>query len=327
MPEPSKMEKVWHMLQRLIVASPGGLPYLGPAYTQIRADADAADIKYLLGALKAMNAEQTRELATLMHATEDQIKSLMVKIEGAPIPPAQTRMVAVIPTGGRGGAMFPITSVMPKCLVYIDDRPMLQIILNTFLPFKHVIKKVIVVTRSFTRAIRESIRQGGYGDFVDCREIDKQVPGALLDLQGELQDGPFLLHYSDILIPGIDWAHVKRRYDESRELKGTAAMLLCSSYYRIGIGVITENVPELLGSFDEKPVHMRSNALANLGVGVFAPLTLGYLRNDDEGIFEKSLSRLLGNNQKVALYRVAEWEHVHELRDLYDVQKKHGAIP
>ncbi|MBN2036952.1 MAG: hypothetical protein JW768_09450 [Chitinispirillaceae bacterium] len=310
----------------ILKSLPSAIPYAGQAYATFCADVDTKKIREVLEDMQALNTEQTESILSSLNTTRETLETILKQMEKMISHSSQEKMNVVIPVGGRGISMFPITSVMPKCLVYIDDRSMLQQILNTFVPFQHIIKKVFVITREYTRAINENIRQGNYCDFVECREIDKNVPAALLSLKPELDDGPFLIHYADILIPSIDWGHVRERYDENSRRNKAIAMLLCSSYYPLGIGIIEESTPDVLKSFEEKPQNMLTRSFANIGVCVFDPRMLNHIEETDEGIFETSFRRFIEADRKVALYRVAKWTHVHELGDLYEIQQNYKKL-
>ena len=326
MSDTSPVSRIRKTLTRILASAPAAVPYAGQAYSTFRADADSEEVRQILEEIVTLTTEQREELSSLMLTANEAIDQLTNQLRRFASNPVEQKLVAVIPVGGRGGSMFPITSVMPKCLVYVGERTMLQHILNSFVPYPDVFKKVIVISRSFTAAIRENVRQGGYGEFVECREVDKNVPGALLDLRDELKDGPFLLHYNDILIDTVDWRFVWERFASARKHQGATAMLLCSSFYPVGIGVISEAEPEMLGSFDEKPHQMYASGLANIGVAIFDSKLLEYMRGDDEGVFEDSFRRVIDRRLPVSLFRVAEWHHVHELHDLYEIQRKRGEL-
>jgi NDP-sugar pyrophosphorylase family protein len=313
-------------LGRILASAPAAIPYAGQAYATFRADLDLAEVKQLLQEIRDLNVDQHRDLAQQMLTTQEVLTSLITQMQKLVSHPPTEKLVAVVPVGGKGGSMRPITSVMPKCLVYIGERSLLQHILNSFVPFPDVFRKVIVVSREFSSAIHENVRQGGYGSFVECRNINKDVPAALLELKPELEQSPFLLHYNDILIDKIDWAVVKERYMSFRR-KRVLGMLLCSTYHPTGIGVISEREPEMVDRFEEKPQNMQLfGFLANLGVAVFSPGFLDHIHYNDQGIFEKSINRSLESGAQLSLFRVGEWYHVHEMTTLYKIQRMRGEI-
>jgi NDP-mannose synthase len=326
------------MNQRLVEVFKGLLattPYVGPGFSEILRGLDKRDLIALIETLRCEIEGQTSELKTQLELNNAQLSKLLESIEAwrAQSPGEGERMTVVIPTGGLGISMAPLTYVMPKCLVTVGDRPLLQRIIDSFLdrnsrqPLR-IIKKVIVLTQSFHSAIAESVRQAGYGTFVECRQIKKAVPAALLELRDELAQGPFLVHYCDILIPQIDWIEVYDCYKRYRNKPAVIGMLICSRHYPLGIGVIIEQsrIPHLVHSFQEKPDHL-TGGLANLGVAVFHPEVFGYLRDEHQGIFEDTMEAVLAAHQRVGSFEVGEWEHIHELKDLIKAQRDRGQLP
>ncbi len=322
----SNLERILRTLNRLFASLPAAVPYAGNVYTTFRSDLDNAEVKQILEEIRKLDAEQREDLSQLMKVTKKAFDTLTKQLKKVTSQPQKEKLVAVVPVGGSAGSMFPISAVMPKCLIYVGKRTMLQHILNSFVPFPDVFKKVIVVTRQFNETIRENVRQGGYGEFVECKQIEKNVPGALLELKSELEQGPFLLHYNDILISKIDWSEVNERYMSTQKRKKISGMLLCSSFYPAGIGIISEKDGDMLDSFEEKPIHMQASGLANLGVCIFSPEILTLLHHKDEGFFEDSFKRILSNGERMAIFRVGEWHHVHALHHIFDIQKLKGAI-
>lgn len=323
MPNNLKLESIKTDYSRLLKSLLAAIPHVGPAFTQYMADINTSESRELLNQIKSLSSQEQQQLSSLIQTTNDAFQSLSHLImENLALQSDRKKIVAVIPVGGFGGSMFPLSTVMPKCLVYINDRTMLQHILNSFVPYQNIFKKVIVIARNFYDMICENIRQGSYGNFVTCLKIDKDLPAALLDIEDQLRSNTFLLHYNDILIPNINWDHVMNRYNEHRDQRNVDCMLFCSTYYKMGIGFITEEDPDILKSFEEKPIYL-THALANMGVALFEPRILDFIKTEDKGIFEDSFIRLINDKRTTAaLYRVKEWHHIHELRDLFEIQKQ-----
>lgn len=233
----------------------------------------------------------------------------------------EQKFTVVIPAGGEGGSLFPLNKVMPKCLVTIGRKSMIQHIIDSFLPYKNLFSEIIVITDKYSDAIKENIRQGGYGDFVKCREISAAVPKALLKIESKLTN-PFVLHYNDIIIEKINWHDVYDHYISKRKQIRQIGMLLCSKYYPINIGVIKEGDVNMLKSFEEKPEHLVGEYLANLGVGVFERELLNYIKDKDKGIFENTIYRVIKANRPILLYRVGKWYHIQDLQSLFYIQNE-----
>lgn len=317
----------------LLKSLPAGIPYVGSAYSQFIAEKGSEEIKMLLEDLRSSNETQINELTekyqidhkNFNEATEELGKLLaeINKTEKAEINKIE-KIDVVIPTGGKGESMFPITSMIPKCLIPIREKPLLLHIIDSFMEYRSLFNKIHVITCENSSAIEYALNQDRYAGFVECQRIDKNVPGALLDINFKIANKPFLVHYNDILIDKINWGDVLDTYFWLKKQKAIIGMVLCSRYYPLGIGVVREGQNNLIKSFEEKPDRL-IDFFANIGVAIFEPGFLQYVKSDDEGIFENSVKRVVEDRKNIGMYKVEnKWYHVHDLKDYRFVQSEYG---
>jgi len=58
-------------------------------------------------------------------------------------------------------------------------------------------EKVTVITGKYSDAIEENVKQGGYTDFVECRNIiGRSLPDVLLKARDFMRSTPFLIHFN-----------------------------------------------------------------------------------------------------------------------------------
>lgn len=319
------IDKIRDIIKKIARSLPSGVPYVGIIYTQYLSQLSSAEQRALLDELNKLSGEQydglSEQLRGIWQINREQIE-LTTKLLAELIPkePEPRKLVAVIPAGGRAGSMYPLSSAMPKILLIINTKPMLHHILDSLDKNKDIFSRVIILTREFSAAI-EAVAEP-YQPHVVCKKVKKNVPTALLEMRDELQT-PFLLHYNDILMDNVDWNDVSKRYSDLKGKHGVIGMLLCSAYHPLRVGIITEGPPDLVQTFDEKPEHL-IGMYANTGVSIFDPVLLRYVRRRDRGIYEDSVKRALEQGrEKLGLYRINRWWHVHSLTDHYDVQKQY----
>lgn len=301
------------LLKDVMAALPAGAPApFGPILAQIIRRMDGHKTEAVLQEIRSLSTDQRKMLEADLKLGRHILELVEEIRESRP----KVQMTAVVPTGGLGESLFPITTVIPKCLIPIGRRPMLHHILRSLHSANGVFKKAIVLTRGFSEAIEESVGQSGCNDFVECRRIEKEVPAALQEIRAELEGSPFLLHYNDILIEEIDWPRVLKCHVEQRASFDTTGMLLCSQHYPLKIGIVNEGKPDRLGSFLEKPLRL-PQGYANMGVAVFEPEFLNYVEPEDKGIFENTLKRAMEARRNFGLFRVGEWHHVDSIRDYH----------
>ena len=308
------------ILYKIVDYSPTAIPYAGNIYAQFLASEATEDLKALLNELKTLSQEERKSLDTTnseLTKIQEAINQL-ISSKGT-----KEKLTVVLPAGGEGGSLFPVTQVMPKCLVIVGNKSMIQHIIDPFYHHPDLFDKVIVMTGKYSKAIEENIKQGNYGDFVECKNISgKTLPDALLKLKDHLPKKPFLIHYNDVLIEDCDWNHIHNRYFEYQERCKHIGMLLCSRYYPfpLGIGVIKEGKTDRLLSFTEKPKQLVGDNLANLAVAIFEPEFFNYMEADHRGLFEDTIGSVIAAKRTISLYRIEKWHHVQDLKALYHLQ-------
>ncbi|CAD7839807.1 MAG: hypothetical protein [Olavius algarvensis Gamma 1 endosymbiont] len=180
-----------------------------------------------------------------------------------------------------------------------------------------------MITGKYSDAIEENVKQGGYTDFVECRNIiGRSLPDVLLKARDFMRSTPFLIHFNDVLIEECDWEHIHNRYFENKKRYKHIGMLLCSRYYPfpLGIGVIKEGKADILEGFTEKPDQLIGGTLANLAVAIFEPELFDYMKEDQRGFFEDTIGAVNSAKRPISLYRVEKWHHVQDLKALYYLQ-------
>ena len=297
---------------------PSSIPHIGSIYASAKNDLSHDKILDSLDSVKNLSEQGNSKLDDINNGISTLDKKLNKTLS---MKEKKQKFTVVIPAGGEGGSLFPLNKVMPKCLVTIGRKSMIQHIIDSFLPYKDLFNEIIVITDKYSDAIEENIRQGRYGDFVKCQKISTTVPKALLKIESKLKN-PFVLHYNDIIIENINWHEVYDHYISKKEQIRQIGMLLCSKYYPINIGVIKEGKMNMLESFEEKPKHLVGEYLANLGVGVFERELLNYIKNKDKGIFEDTIYRVIKAKRPILLHRVDKWYHIQDLQSLFYIQNE-----
>jgi len=319
------IDRIKGILKKVVASLPAGVPYAGPIYAQYLSQLSSEEQRALFNELTKLSEDQydalSEQLRGIWQINRAQIE-LTTKLleELIAQKPEILKLVAVIPTGGRASSMYPLSLGTPKTLLIINTKPMLHHILDSLEKNKDIFSRVIVLTSEFSATVEAAVEP--YRPHVECKKIERNVPAALLEMRDELQ-APFLLHYNDVLTDNIDWNDVYKHYIDLKRKHSIIGMLLCSMYYPLRIGVITEGPPRLVQNFEEKPDHL-IGMYANTGTSVLDPAFLRHVRRRDRGIYEDSMKRALEQGEeKFGLYQIDKWWHVHSVNDYYDMQKKY----
>jgi dTDP-glucose pyrophosphorylase len=169
----------------------------------------------------------------------------------------------VIMAGGRGTRLAPFTSVLPKPLIPVDDKPIIQHIIDRFVDFG--INEVILTINYKSKILKayfDELEPIYSVDFIE--ETDPLgTAGALRFLKKEL-DKPFLVTNCDVIID-TDYAKLvsfHKERDNMLTLVGSTKKLV------VPYGTCTLNSQGNLEVLEEKPEYQ---FIVNTGLYVLNP--------------------------------------------------------
>jgi NDP-mannose synthase len=202
-------------------------------------------------------------------------------------------MKAVILAGGRGARLAPYTTVFPKPLVPIGDRPVLEIIIRQLL--RQGIGD-ICLSVGYLGELIEAYFQNGHRNLpgLSLSYVRESRPlgtaGPLAGIPG--LDETFLVMNGDILTT-LDYEAL-RAFHTSAGAALTVAMR--RKDVRIDLGVLETNDRRELVAYREKPVYSFD---CSMGIYVYEPRVLRYIKKDDPLDFPDLVIRLLDCGEKV----------------------------
>lgn len=202
---------------------------------------------------------------------------------------------AVILAGGEGTRLRPYTTVIPKPLMPVGDRPVLDIVLRQLKAngFEHV----TMATGYLAELIEAFFRDGdAYGLQIDY--FREQEPlgtvGALALIDG-LADDHVLVMNGDVLTD-IDYRGLIERHAGS---DAAATIATKKRHIQVSLGVLRfgdNGDPTRLTGYDEKP---EIDYVASMGVYCFAPRALSYIEPGERLDFPDLILRLIAAEQVV----------------------------
>lgn len=194
---------------------------------------------------------------------------------------------AVVMAGGRGQRLRPLTDTMPKPMVKVAGRPILERIVLHLVGFG--VRRVFVSVNYMAQVIEEHL---GDGSALGCRieylREDKPLgTGGALSLLPEPPSLPLLVLNGD-LITQFD---VGQMFD-FHAAGGYAATMAVHHYaHTVPFGVVETDAGRICG-LREKPLH---SWLVNAGIYVFQPEVVGRVPPNTAyalpALVEESLSR------------------------------------
>ncbi|MBI5347295.1 MAG: NTP transferase domain-containing protein [Candidatus Aenigmarchaeota archaeon] len=196
------------------------------------------------------------------HAIEDALAKVLAK---------KAISTAFILAGGPGTRLRPITYEIPKALIPIHDRPMLEHQIDMLK--KYDIRNIILAVGHKADKIKEYFGNGSkFG--VKITYIVENKPmgtgGSLRSAKNHLNDSFVLLYVDTLMDPDI---HSIARFH--KEYGGMGTMLLVPTNEPEAAGAVLMEGNKIT-NFTEKPKH-RKSALINAGLSIFEPSILDFV--------------------------------------------------
>ena len=183
-------------------------------------------------------------------------------------------MRALLLAGGLGTRLRPLTDTVPKCLVRIHGRPLLQYWLDLLLP--GAIDRVLVNTHYLPDAVRAFVAQSPWRERIDLAHEDVLLGtgGTVLRNRDFFEDAAFMVAHADNLT-AFDPAAFIRRHQE-RPRAAAITMMTFDTDAPQTCGIVKEDGHGLVVAFHEK-VAEPPGTRANAAVYIFEPEIITFL--------------------------------------------------
>ena len=205
-------------------------------------------------------------------------------------------MKVVILAGGRGTRLKPYTTVFPKPLMPIGERPILDIVIEQLNRYGF---RDIVLSVGYLSELIEAYFKNANGKFYDVNitYVREQHPmgtaGSLCNIPG--LDKTFMVMNGDLLTT-LDYTKL---VDFHRKTGGILTIGTYKKDVKIDLGVIEADENGILTGYVEKPEKIYK---VSMGVYVYEPAVLGYIKPQEYLDFPDLVLRLLENDEKVIAY-------------------------
>ena len=202
---------------------------------------------------------------------------------------------AVILAGGEGTRLRPYTTVLPKPLMPIGDRPVLDIVVRQLKA--HGFERITMATGYLAELIEAFFRDGeAYGIKIDYfRETEPLgTVGALALIDGAADDDVLVMN-GDVLTD-IDYGALLERH---RAGDAAATIATKERQIQVSLGVLrfaNDADPTRLTGYDEKPAI---DYVASMGVYCFAPRALSRIVPGERLDFPDLILRLIADGEIV----------------------------
>ena len=202
----------------------------------------------------------------------------------------------VIMAGGKGTRLEPFTKVLPKPLVPIHEKPVIEHIIDRF---TDVGVNEFILTINYKARIMKAFFEELQPDF-SVEFLEEKEPlgtaGSLKYLRGRFEE-PFIVTNSDIIInsdyPDLYNFHKDNRYD--------ITLVASMKNYTIPYGTCELNNKGYLERINEKPEY---NFLVNTGLYILNPEILDFIPSNRIYHITQLIEEVKKRGQKVGVYPI-----------------------
>ncbi len=238
-------------------------------------------------------------------------------------------MKAFILCGGKGTRLRPYTDAIPKPMLKLGQKPILQYVIEN--TSRYGITDLILTIGYKKEQIKEYFKDGAdFGVHITYLEEDepKNTAGSILDYQENI-DETFMVLMGDHLTN----INLSKMINHHKQTKALATIGTKEVGQRLEYGVLhLDEGQENVTRFEEKPAQMY---YINTGIYVFEPEVYDYIK-PYEDFGRDVLPRLIKEKKKVVPYlfpeywidvgRVQDYEKLNEFMNIaslvFDLQHK-----
>lgn len=220
----------------------------------------------------------------------------------------------VLMAGGEGRRLHPITRDIPKPMIPVGGRPILETILNAFLEYGF--HKFFISLNYRGEQIRDYFGDGQRwgAEITYLQETDKRGTAGCLSLLPEVPDKPLFVMNGDLLTK----VNFQSLLDFHVGNRATATMCVREYAVEVPFGVVEIEDSRIIG-IEEKPV---SKYFINSGIYVLDPDCLNTVPRS--GVFDMTtlFGKMIENQRKIGSFPIFEyWMDVGRLTDLERAHK------
>jgi dTDP-glucose pyrophosphorylase len=202
--------------------------------------------------------------------------------------------------GGFGKRLHPLTTDVPKPLLKVGNKPILETIINQFIDFGF--HNFVISTHYKAEMIKDYFGEGSQWG-VSINYVYENEPlgtaGALGLLPNDFTDLPMVVMNGDLL--------TKVNYDRllafHEEHGGIATMGVREYDFQVPYGIV-RSAEHLVEGIEEKPVH---RFFVNAGVYVLSPLLLREIESDKYLDMPHFLESQIRGNHQVNMFPIHEY--------------------
>jgi dTDP-glucose pyrophosphorylase/CBS domain-containing protein len=205
----------------------------------------------------------------------------------------------VLMAGGMGTRLLPLTEKVPKPMLHVGERPILETIILQFI--KHGFRRFYIAVNHLSEVIVNYFGDGSRWDVEIgyLRETTRLGTGGALSLLPTIPREPIFVMNGDLLTN----ANFRSLLAFHQEQSAVATMAVREYEYNIPYGVITSKDHQVIG-MTEKPTY---HYLVNAGIYCLEPQALTQIPKDTYFDITTLFERLMLANEKAVTYSLRDY--------------------
>lgn len=225
----------------------------------------------------------------------------------------------ILMAGGLGSRLQPLTNEIPKPLLRVGDKPILQTIIESFA--KYGFNNIIISVNYKSDMIKKYFGDGK--DFgVNISYIDEKkrlgTAGALSLLKETPKEHFFVMNGD--LLTNINF---EKFLDFHIFENSTATMAIREQEFQIPYGVIQTNGAKIT-DIKEKPTY---KYFVNSGIYILSPSVLEYIPNDEFFDMPTLFEKLIKDNKNILSFPIHEyWLDIGRMEELQKAQNEYFGV-
>lgn len=223
----------------------------------------------------------------------------------------------VIMAGGLGTRLYPYTKILPKPLIPVGEKPIIEHIIDHFKAFGcRDFSLIVNHKKNMIKAYFNELENKDYNvKYVEEKEF-LGTGGGLSLLKGKI-NGPFFLTNCDVLIEA-DYNSIYKFHKNN----GNVITVVCAlKHVTIPYGVFNMTEDGEIADIVEKPTM---NFLTNTGMYLVDSRVIDELEENKRISFPEIMDRYRRNGFKVGVYPVSEdsWMDMGQLEELENMRRR-----
>ncbi|MBI4399970.1 nucleotidyltransferase family protein [Candidatus Micrarchaeota archaeon] len=230
-------------------------------------------------------------------------------------------MKAFVLCGGKGTRLLPYTYSLPKAMLPLGKKPILEFVLNNLK--SHGITEVILTVGYLKEQIKKYFGDGSkFGVKITYLEEERA-----LNTAGSVLPGKDLVKETFLVLMGdhLTTVNLKKMVDFHKSKKAIATIGLKRQGLPLEFGIAKTDKTERVVSFEEKPIV---ETLVNAGIYIFEPEVFNYIKFGADFAMDVFPEMLAG---KAPIYgymfddywldigRINDYERINQLISILDL--------